>query len=54
MGMTNYALRIEVQDGKVKEILDRLQKAQKEIYDCYSELEALGVINIIPREKNEK
>lgn len=27
--MNNYSIRIEVEDGKVEEILDRLSKAQK-------------------------
>lgn len=44
--MTNYSIRIEVEDGKVKEILDRIDKAQEEIYKCYSELQNLGVLTI--------
>lgn len=44
--MTNYSIRIEIEDGKVKEILDRLDKAQGEIYKCYSELQSLGVLTI--------
>ena len=41
--MNNYSIRIEVEDGKVEEILDRLSKAQKEIYKCYTELENLRI-----------
>lgn len=44
--MNNYSIRIEVEDGKVEEILDRLSKAQKEIYKCYTELENLGVLTL--------
>lgn len=44
--MNNYSIRIEVEDGKVEEILDRLSKAQKEIYKCYTELESLGVLTL--------
>ena len=31
--MNNYSIRIEVEDGKVEEILDRLSKAQKENFN---------------------
>ena len=44
--MTNYSIRIEVEQGKIKEVLDRLNKAQEEIYKCYSELQSLGVLTI--------
>lgn len=44
--MNNFTIRIDVEEGKVKEILDRLTKAQEEIWNCYNELRALGVINI--------
>lgn len=47
--MTNYLIRVEVPEGKVKEILDRLTKAQETIYQCYTELESLGVL--VVREK---
>ena len=30
--MNGYSIRIEIQDGKVKEILDRLNAAQETIY----------------------
>ena len=41
-----YGLSISVPEGKVNEILDRLTEAQKTIYDCYCELEHLGVLTI--------
>ena len=44
--MNNFAIHIEVPQGRVKEILDRLQKAQETIRDCYDELENLGVLTI--------
>lgn len=47
--MNNYGIHIEVPDGKVKEILDKLSDAQNTIYACYNELEQLGVLTI--REK---
>lgn len=49
--MTNCYIRLEVEEGKVKEILDRLQKAQEEIYSCYNELESIGVIKVTAKEK---
>ena len=42
--MDNYSIRIEVPEGKVKEILDRLTEAQETIYRCYDELNRLGVL----------
>ena len=42
--MNEYSIRIEIQAGKVKEILDRLNAAQETIYHCYQELQDLGVV----------
>ena len=50
--MKSYAIQIELQKGKVKEIMERLDKAQEEIYRCYSELESLGVVTI--KEENHE
>ena len=36
--------QIEIEDKKVKEIMDRLDKAQQEIMSCYSELTKLNVV----------
>ena len=44
--MNNYAIHIEVPQGRVKYILDRLQEAHETIRDCYDELEQLGVLTI--------
>lgn len=44
--MNNYAIHIEVPEGRVKEILDRLQAAQETIRECYGELEHLGVLTV--------
>lgn len=52
--MNVYSIGIEVEEGKVKEILDRLTDAQNEIYNCYSELEALGVLKIKKAGYNEE
>ncbi|SCJ79216.1 Uncharacterised protein [uncultured Flavonifractor sp.] len=42
--MNGYSIRIEIQDGQVKEILERLNAAQETIYRCYQELQDLGVV----------
>ena len=42
--MNNYHLRIEVTEGKMKEIFNRLTEAQET--DCLWELESLGVLKI--------
>ena len=52
--MTGYFIKIEVEDGQVKGILERLQKAQKEIYECYNELEEIGVLTITPKKRSEE
>lgn len=41
--MKQGIIRIESR-GRIAEIFDRLEKAQEEIYKCYSELTALGVV----------
>lgn len=44
--MNNFAIQTEVPQGRVKDILDRLQEAQETIRSCYDELERLGVLTI--------
>lgn len=44
--MNNSYIRIEVPEGKVKEIIDRLNAAQEVIYHCYDELTQLGVLTV--------
>lgn len=44
--MNRYSIRIEVPEGRVKEILDKLDAAQQTIYECYNELRSLGVLVI--------
>lgn len=33
--MTGYMVRVEVPEGEIQEIFQRLEKAQEEIYGCY-------------------
>ena len=51
--MNNYAIRLEIPEGRVKEVLDRLTKAQQEIVDCYDELRRLGVLTIREESKED-
>lgn len=44
--MTNYMIKIEVPEGEVERILDKLQAAQRTISECYSRLMDLGVVTI--------
>lgn len=44
--MTDYNIRIEVEDGEVEEILKELNEAQETIYKCYNKLQSLGVLKI--------
>ena len=45
-GMAKYCVAVSVQEGKLDEIMTRLQNAQDEINKCYSELDQLGVLEI--------
>lgn len=47
--MNKYGIAIEIPEGKLEEILERLTAAQEEISKCYDELRDLGVVTI--REK---
>jgi len=44
--MRSYNIRIEIPDGRIKEIMDELTSAQEIIYRCYQELESLGVVTV--------
>lgn len=44
--MEKYCVVVSIQEGKLAEIMERLQAAQSEIYKCSSELEQLGVLEI--------
>ena len=45
-GMAKYCVAVSIPEGKLDEIMTRLQNAQDDIYKCYSELEQLGVLEI--------
>lgn len=44
--MTNYSIRIEVEDGEIEQILKELNEAQETIFKCYNRLQTLGVLKI--------
>ena len=46
---------LEIPEGRLAEIFDRLHKAEKEIDQCYNELRYLGVVHIkkAPPEKDD-
>ncbi len=44
--MTSTQVGIKVSSEEIRNIFDRLEKAQQEIYNCYMELRALGVVVI--------
>ena len=37
---------VEIEDEKLRSILERLNKAERELWDCYYELRDLGVVKI--------
>lgn len=41
-----YSAFIEVEDGKLEQILMRLRKAEEEIFKCYNELRIIGVLKL--------
>ena len=41
-----WGFEIEIEDGRLKEIMERLNKATEEIYESYAALEKLGVIKL--------
>jgi hypothetical protein len=41
-----YLLEMEVDKNRLDEIFERLNKAKQEIYECYSELQQLGVLKM--------
>ena len=51
--MNGYSVRMEVKEGEVKEIMDRLTQAQETIYKCYSELQDLGVLTVVQTDDKE-
>lgn len=53
-GMKGYYLKIEIEDGAVEKILERLQKAQEEIYKCYNDLQDLEILKIIQEKEGRE
>ena len=49
--MAEHYLRVEIEDSEVENIFQRLEKAQREIYMCYNDLQNLGILKI--RKKKE-
>lgn len=49
--MNNYSIRFEIPEGRVKELLGEMAQAQSVIRRCYRELESLGVVTVVPKEK---
>lgn len=45
-----FIAKIDVNDKKLNEIFERLEKAKEEIYNCYNELQNLQVVNIVKEE----
>ena len=43
--MAHFA-EIVIDDAELDAIMDRLDKAKEEIYDCYSELKRMGIVKI--------
>lgn len=44
--MKPYIIRIEIEEGEVKKILQELNEAQEKISQCYDRLIELGVVTI--------
>ena len=48
--MTGYQIEIEAPEGELGRIMERLDKAQEEIRECYRELQCLGVIKFVKKD----
>lgn len=46
--MKRYMVLCETEDGKLDEIMARLEKAREEIYRCYADLREVGILKIVP------
>lgn len=44
--MNPYYMKVEIQDGDLKQVMDELEKAMKMIEDCANKLRFLGVAEI--------
>lgn len=44
--MARYEIQLEIEDGRIEEINDRIDLAMREIRDCYEELVNLGFAKI--------
>lgn len=53
-GLNGYSFRMEVKEGEIKKIMDRLIKAQETICECYGELQELGVLTVVPADDKKK
>ena len=54
-GRMKRLVTLEIPEGRLAEIFDRLHKAEQEISDCYNELRYLGVVTIqkAPSQKDD-
>lgn len=41
-----YLVRMEIDEQRIADIFERLAQAQQEIWNCYRELEALGIVEL--------
>ena len=52
--MNGYSVRMEVKEGEIKKIMNRLTKAQETIYECYGELQELGILTVVSDDDDKK
>ena len=52
--MNGYSVRMEVKEGEIKKIMDQLTKAQETIYECYGELQELGILTVVSDDDDKK
>lgn len=50
--MTNTQISIKVPEGELKDILERLEAARSTIYECYTQLGALGYVELTKEERD--
>ena len=45
--MAHICVQVEVEEKKLKDIIEKLEKARRDIQECYLALDEMGIVKII-------
>ncbi len=51
MEKKQFYVKLKIEEGKLEKIMGELDEAKGKIYECYTELQKLGLLEIVPEEK---